>query len=248
MVEPKADLYPAMRASREYWDERHEAELTALRAERDALRLALESHNAECTAACASREEAGRCDAYLARGRTCVDCPRDDMILLPVLSAGASNTEFQPMANELTPDYYLPLQVCEIPDASRLEFEVWTAGDDGFQVAVCADREIAEAIAHYGREILERARASAASVHTPVSTNAPKGAVSVMNPQGTEETGTDRPAAPVLVLARCDYCGVERELLDCGDIRCTNTSFNGFFDEECGGLMEPVPRQGTSHG
>ena len=68
------------------------------------------------------------------------------------------------MAEELTPDYFLPLTVCEIPDASRLEFEVWTSGDDGFQVAVCADRDIAEAIAHYGREILERAREQAAGL------------------------------------------------------------------------------------
>jgi len=27
--------------------------------------------------------------------------------------------------------------------------------------------------------------------------NSPKGAVSVVNPKGTEETGTDRPAAPI---------------------------------------------------
>jgi hypothetical protein len=58
-------------------------------------------------------------------------------------------------------DYFLPLRVDEIENAYplRSEWEVWTAGDDdtAFQVAVCADRKMAEAISHYGRELLQRA-------------------------------------------------------------------------------------------
>lgn len=45
----------------------------------------------------------------------------------------------------------------------------------------------------YAQRVLDRdARASASA--GPVQTNIPKGAVSVVKPQGTEETGTDRPA------------------------------------------------------
>ena len=46
----------------------------------------------------------------------------------------------------------------------------------------------------------------------------PKGAVSVVNPQGTEETGTDRPAAPVydeLIAALIDYRQCDEEGIYC---------------------------------
>ena len=88
---------------------RHEAELAALRrdvATRDTmmsdqattnaalrercakLEAAIKAHNDGCVAACESRQEAQYCDPYIQRGRQCVDCPRGNMIELPVQSAG----------------------------------------------------------------------------------------------------------------------------------------------------------------
>jgi hypothetical protein len=43
--------------------------------------------------------------------------------------------------------------------------------------------------------------------------NPPEGAVSVVNPQGTEETGTDRPAAPIYhTPQRMGWCGYMGEI------------------------------------
>jgi hypothetical protein len=63
--------------------------------------------------------------------------------------------------NDLTPEHFLPFRVEEQQNAHPLpsEWEVWTAGDDdtAFQVAVCNSKLMAEAIAHYGRELMQRA-------------------------------------------------------------------------------------------
>ncbi len=85
---------------------------------------------------------------------------------------------------------------------------------------------------------LQRASASAG----PVQTNIPNGAVSVVKPQGTEETGTDRPAAPVL---RCDHCGHEQPSGGFSELGCPKEYFDGISDVKCMGWMRPLQRQGT---
>jgi BMFP domain-containing protein YqiC len=61
-----------------------------LRARVAELEAAVKAHNDGCVAACESRQEAQYCDPYIQRGRQCVDCPRDNMIDLPVQSAGTA--------------------------------------------------------------------------------------------------------------------------------------------------------------
>lgn len=68
MDEPKADLYPAMRGSREYWDAKREAELVALRAERDQFKAMWERDSTALGKALAQRDTA-RVDAEDKRAR-----------------------------------------------------------------------------------------------------------------------------------------------------------------------------------
>lgn len=99
-----------------------------------------------------------------------------------------------------------------------------------------------------GLEYIKRSADEWTSPSAPTAhTNTPKGAVSVLNPQGTEETGTDRPAAPVLVRGRCDHCGAARMIPAGTEQPCGIEYFEGREDVPCKGLMQPVQRQGTGH-
>ena len=59
-------------------------EIERLRAERDELRGLIDAHNADCIARCEAMStqagHAGVCSHYTNRGRTCPNCPRDEMI------------------------------------------------------------------------------------------------------------------------------------------------------------------------
>lgn len=65
------------------------------------------------------------------------------------------------MSDLIPIETFLPLHVEEVTNSYplRSEWEVWTAGGDdvAFQVAVCSDKEMAEAIVHYGPELIRRA-------------------------------------------------------------------------------------------
>ena len=107
------------------------------------------------------------------------------------------------------------------------------------QVCACAPNRC-EAQCRADEMLRAALRASASA--GPVQTNIPKGAVSVVKPQGTEETGTDRPAAPVL---RCDHCGHEQPSGGFAELGCPKEYFDGISDVKCLGWMRPVQRQGT---
>ena len=94
--------------ARDGWNEAV-AELAALRAERDAhlamatdmlrdcdalrarvaaLETTIERHNEGCEEACEWRKSHGHCTGYVERNMRCIDCPSDNVIELPVPSAG----------------------------------------------------------------------------------------------------------------------------------------------------------------
>lgn len=79
------------------------AERDALRARIAELEAAIKAHNDGCVAACESRQEAQYCDPYIERGRQCVDCPRDNMIELPVQSASVA-PDYAPMPDGIVED------------------------------------------------------------------------------------------------------------------------------------------------